>query len=156
MKLPKSWTTVTPLSKVLAMILFVGLPFTGFYIGYKYNQSLNPITTVNYPPYPSTSQKQSSPTPYQQNTQSKITAFLAKKYQKPISEVHVTVLKEVQGFASGSVLFGQGGPGEGGMWLAVLSNGWNVVWDGNGNVDCPKMRTTYGFPDTILKPNFCN
>lgn len=96
-----------------------------------------------------------SPTPFP-DTQHAIQAFLANKYKKSISEVKVTVDKEVQGFAAGSVLFGQGGPGEGGMWLAVLGNGWEVVWDGNGNVDCNKMRQEFGFPDTILKPNFCN
>lgn len=85
-----------------------------------------------------------------------IQAFLAVKYNKPLSEVHITVTKEVPGYAAGSVLFGQGGPGEGGMWLAVLGNGWQVVWDGNGSVDCNKMRQEYGFPETILKPNFCN
>lgn len=85
-----------------------------------------------------------------------IQAILAEKYRRPLSEVQVTVKKEVMGFAAGSVLFGQGGPGEGGMWLAVLGNGWNVVWDGNGNVDCGKMRQEYGFPDSLLKPDFCN
>lgn len=90
------------------------------------------------------------------DTKSAIQSVLADKYKKPLSEVQVTVGKEVQGFASGSVLFGQGGPGEGGMWLALLGNGWQVVWDGNGNVDCNKMRQQYGFPDTILKPNFCD
>lgn len=96
-----------------------------------------------------------SPTPYP-DTQHAIQDILAKKYSRPLSEVKITVDKEVQGFAGGSVLFGQGGPGEGGMWLALLGNGWEVVWDGNGNVDCNKMRQQYGFPDTILKPNFCN
>lgn len=90
------------------------------------------------------------------DTQTAIQAFLAEKYSKPLSEVKVTVNKEVPGFASGSVMFGTGGPGEGGMWLAFLGNGWQVVWDGNGNVDCDKMRQDYGFPDTILKPNFCD
>ena len=102
-----------------------------------------------------TAQETISPTSYP-DTQTAIQAFLAKKYNKPVSEVKVTVTKEVQGYAAGSVLFGQGGPGEGGMWLAVLGNGWKVVWDGNGNVDCTKMRQEYGFPDTILKPNFCD
>lgn len=96
-----------------------------------------------------------SPTP-SPDTKSAVSAVLAKKYNKPASEVKVTISKEVPGFASGSVSFGAGGPGEGGMWLAVLGNGWDVVWDGNGNVDCNKMRNTYGFPDTILKPNFCD
>ena len=89
------------------------------------------------------------------DAQHAIQDILAKKYNKPLSEVNVTVQKEVQGFASGSVLFGRGGPGEGGMWLAVLGNGWQVAWDGNGNVDCSKMRREYGFPDTILVPDFC-
>lgn len=89
------------------------------------------------------------------DTQQAIQALLAKKYNRRPSTVHVTVEKEVQGFAAGSVLFGDGGPGEGGLWLAVLDNGWSVVWDGNGNVDCNKMRQEYGFPDTILVPNFC-
>ncbi len=42
MKLPKSFTTVTPLSKALAMVLFVLLPFVGFFFGYRYHQSLSP------------------------------------------------------------------------------------------------------------------
>ncbi len=38
MKLPKSWTTVTPFSKTLAFVLFITLPFVGFYLGMKYQQ----------------------------------------------------------------------------------------------------------------------
>ncbi len=37
-KLPKWLTTVTPISKALAMILFIGLPFAGFYLGMKYQE----------------------------------------------------------------------------------------------------------------------
>lgn len=96
-----------------------------------------------------------SPAPYP-DTPRAIQAILAEKYSRPLAEVHVTVTKEVQGYAAGSVLFGQGGPGEGGMWLAVLGNSWSVVWDGNGSIDCNKMRQEYGIPDTILKPNFCD
>lgn len=40
MKLPKSWTTVTLLSKILAIILFVLLPFIGFYFGVKYSSQI--------------------------------------------------------------------------------------------------------------------
>ncbi|HYD35161.1 MAG TPA: hypothetical protein VD999_03795 [Vitreimonas sp.] len=40
MKLPKSLTTVTPLSKALALILFFLLPILGFYLGMKYQQAL--------------------------------------------------------------------------------------------------------------------
>lgn len=39
MNLPKELTTVTPISKLLAMTLFIILPFIGFYLGLKYNQN---------------------------------------------------------------------------------------------------------------------
>ncbi len=40
MKLPKELTTVTPFSKALAVILFITLPFFGFYLGLLYQKSL--------------------------------------------------------------------------------------------------------------------
>lgn len=39
MILPKELRTITPLSKGLAMILFIVLPFLGFYLGMQYQQS---------------------------------------------------------------------------------------------------------------------
>lgn len=89
-------------------------------------------------------------------TEKAVQEFLANKYNKAISEVKVTIQKEAPGFAAGSVSFSQDGQGGGGMWLAVAGNQWDVVWDGNGAIDCNKMRQLYGFPDSILKPNFCD
>lgn len=135
------------------MVILAALGF-----GYYLFSTPKQIVTQNSLPTATPTQKAletATPTSFP-DTKSAIEAFLANKYQKPISEVHVTVDKEVQGYAAGTVKFGQGGPGEVGAWLAVLGNGWEVVWDGNGNVDCNKMRKDYGFPDTILKPNFCN
>ena len=81
---------------------------------------------------------------------------LAEKYNKPIGEVNVTVIKSDATHAAGSVLFGQGGPGEGGLFLAVkIGNDWQLAYDGNGSIDCKKMREQYKFSDAILKPNFC-
>ncbi len=39
MKLSKKWTTVTPLSKALALALYILLPILGFYLGryYQFN-----------------------------------------------------------------------------------------------------------------------
>lgn len=138
---------------IILVILIAGaLSYYQFFVKKQSVETQNPSPST----IPTqTTQEIVSPTPYP-DTQQAIQAFLADKYKKPVSEVKVTITKEVQGFAAGSVLFGQGGPGEGGMWLAVLDNSWKVVWDGNGNVDCTKMRTQYGFPDTILKPNFCD
>lgn len=134
---------------ILVIIIVSGFGFYQFFSAKRHDIGVpNPSPSV----LPSLSV---SPSPYP-DTQSAVRAFLANKYNKPVSEVKITITKEVSGFAAGSVLFGQGGSGEGGMWLAILDNGWNVVWDGNGNVDCNKMRMDYGFPDTILKPNFCD
>lgn len=43
MPLPKTWTTVTPLSKTIAMILFIFLPFIGFSAGMRYQQKIDEI-----------------------------------------------------------------------------------------------------------------
>lgn len=40
MVLPKYLTTVTKFSKVCALILFIALPFIGFYSGYKYAKKM--------------------------------------------------------------------------------------------------------------------
>jgi hypothetical protein len=45
-KFPKWLTTVTPLSKALAMILFIALPFLGFYLGIQYQQKITVATPV--------------------------------------------------------------------------------------------------------------
>lgn len=48
-KLPKSLTTVTTFSKILAMILFITLPFLGFYLGMRYNEGIQVKTNSNNP-----------------------------------------------------------------------------------------------------------
>ena len=54
MKFPKELTTVTPFSKILAGILFIALPFVGFFIGSNYQQAiisqseLAKLETANY------------------------------------------------------------------------------------------------------------
>jgi len=37
-KLPKYWTTVTPLSRTITAILFAALPLIGFLYGVKYQE----------------------------------------------------------------------------------------------------------------------
>lgn len=43
MQIPKELTTVTRLSKTLALILFILLPVAGFFSGIEYQKSLSPI-----------------------------------------------------------------------------------------------------------------
>ena len=53
MKLPKTLTSVTPLSKTVAAILFITLPFLGFSLGIEFQKSLtrspSNITTPSQP-----------------------------------------------------------------------------------------------------------
>ena len=84
-----------------------------------------------------------------------VTKILIEKYNWDKNKVSVQVNKELGDFATGSVGFGSeiGGGG----WLAKkVERKWIVVWDGNGSVDCKKLRTEYKFPDEILKPGFCD
>lgn len=85
--------------------------------------------------------------------------ILAAKHERLPDETKVTITKRSAdgNYVSGGVMFGAGGPGEGGMLLAArIDNVWQVVFDGNGNPDCEQLRDEYNFPDEILKPNYCN
>lgn len=91
----------------------------------------------------------------EENVKGAITKILAKKYNVEENKVSVQVNKEVGDFASGSVGFGD--EFGGGGWLAKKIEGkWSVIWDGNGAVDCQKLKTEDKFPDEILKPGFCD
>jgi len=91
------------------------------------------------------------------NVEQEIEYLLAEKYTKTADEVSVTIAKQNDNYMAGGVLFGNVGSGEGGLVLAAkIDNVWTVVYDGNGSIDCNKMRTEYNFPDEILKPNYCD
>ncbi len=47
MKLPKSITTVTLFSKMVALILFGAMPILAFYFGVKYQQAVDEIVNSN-------------------------------------------------------------------------------------------------------------
>lgn len=92
---------------------------------------------------------------YEETVKDTVTKILIKKYNWDKHKVSVQVNKEVGDFATGSVGFGD--EMGGGGWLARKVEGvWEVVWDGNGSVDCNQLKTVYKFPNEILKPNFCD
>lgn len=87
----------------------------------------------------------------------KIKEILAAKYKKAISEVAVEILRSDDGHATGRVSFSQEEGAEGGMFLAVKSGEtWQVVYDGNGSIDCELMKQNYQFSDELLRPEFCD
>lgn len=91
------------------------------------------------------------------SVEDEIQHILAEKYDKSVDDVKIVITKQDGNYAAGSVVFGQGGLGEGGMFLAVKeSNAWQVVFDGNGSVDCENLRQEYGFTNEVLSPEFCD
>ncbi len=51
MAVSKVFTTVTPFSKLVALILFIPLPFIGFYLGIEYQKSITPqYPSLQYDP----------------------------------------------------------------------------------------------------------
>jgi hypothetical protein len=64
MKLPKSLTTVTTFSKILAGLLFITLPVVGFYLGMQFQKeqdSARPISEIGLDCLPFISQKINNP-----------------------------------------------------------------------------------------------
>lgn len=67
MKLPKELTTVTKTSKTLAYIVFLILPFIGFFLGMTYQQTLD-LANQQATTEPLLTKRASTPTPYQTST----------------------------------------------------------------------------------------
>ena len=55
MKLPKELTTVTRLSKIVAMILFIALPIVGFLLGMRHQQIISSPSIITNSPTPTPS-----------------------------------------------------------------------------------------------------
>lgn len=87
----------------------------------------------------------------------KIREILAVKYKKNIADVVVNIKKSDETHAMGNIFFLMNDQqGEGGQVLAIKDqNGWKLVYDGNGSVDCPLLKNTYGFSSDMLI-NFCD
>lgn len=83
--------------------------------------------------------------------------ILADKYDKSPNAVEVTIEKVDGHYVSGAVRFDGGGVGNAGGVLAYKEgDNWVLVYDGNGSVDCSKLKTDYAFPSLILSPNYCD
>ncbi|MDD5109664.1 MAG: hypothetical protein PHI63_00425 [Patescibacteria group bacterium] len=76
-----------------------------------------------------------------------IKKLLVAKYPKYAATLTVTIGKETDNHARGSVGFEKGAPG--GNFLAAKVDGkWQIVFDGNGGIPC--SLSEYGFPPEML------
>ena len=66
------------------------------------------------------------------------------KYPKYAGTLAITITQETSEAVRGMISFETGQPG--GIFLgAKTEDGWQIVFEGNGNVDCEKMRQNYSF-----------
>jgi hypothetical protein len=83
-----------------------------------------------------------------------LTQIFAAEHKETVAQTHVTLMKLENNFASGSISFGPT-PGEGGAFLARLDNNvWKIDYEGNGSIDCVKIRGL-GYPQDVLE-GFCD
>jgi len=83
-----------------------------------------------------------------------LTKIFAAEHDKQVTETNVTVSKLQDNFASGTISFGPT-PGEGGGFLARLINdNWTIDYEGNGSIDCEKIRGL-GYPQDVLE-GYCD
>ncbi len=89
------------------------------------------------------------------NSREAIQKALAEKEKQPVSETFIRVNHENAGYASGGVSFGaENAPG--GVFLAAkINNNWQIVFAGNGSINCPEIKKLYEFPPEMLQ-NFCD
>ncbi|MFA5029646.1 MAG: hypothetical protein WC518_02740 [Patescibacteria group bacterium] len=86
----------------------------------------------------------------QVDTVAAIKQLFIHKYNKQPDEVTVHIKQEDATHARGEVKFGVGGVGEGGIFLAAKVDGvWQLVFDGNGQIDCALVKQ-YSFPAEMI------
>ncbi len=180
MKLPESVTTVTPVSKALAILLFAFLPFIGFYFGYQYARN-NPISPET------TSIATESAVPTQTlvgDDKDEHGCIVSAGYQwceakqkclrsweEPcVSEssdsdlIKAALVAKYDWDPQDIILtiskndgqYATGGVREesamgGGMWFAAKVDGdWQIVWDGNGVIMCENLTDYPDYPKSLI------
>jgi hypothetical protein len=97
-KLPQSFTTVTKLSKAITILLFIFLPFIGFYLGYQYRIATTPTEVIiRNTITPIVTKTTISPTPSEVVIKNTTTPVLTKTTISPNSNIDRTPFtQEVQ------------------------------------------------------------
>jgi len=79
--------------------------------------------------------------------------IFAAEHKQPINQTNVTVIKLQNNFASGNISFGPA-PKGGGFLARLLNNVWTIDYEGNGSIDCAKIRGL-GYPQDVLE-GYCD
>ncbi|CAN5155058.1 hypothetical protein BH09PAT1_BH09PAT1_2140 [soil metagenome] len=154
MKLSKSWTTVTPLSKTIALILFAILPALAFCLGTRYQQKLDqPL--INRHTNATIIKEIITPTPVPINTSS------WKVFVDPFSKISIKYPLQWNQYRNGSELFFKPNslPANSGPAISIrpylkkdssiTDNFIQGFFDSNGKTI--SHGKTSGFPSTTVK-----
>jgi len=78
-----------------------------------------------------------------------VAEIFAKKHNQPLEQTSATIVQMEGSYASGTISFGPE-PGESGGFLIHMDKGdWVIDYEGNGQVDCAKVRAL-GYPQAVL------
>jgi hypothetical protein len=88
-------------------------------------------------------------------------SLFAKKYNKDSKDITIKINQQIvrpesktKEYIRGSVFFGAGGIGEGGIFLAVMEGGeYKLIFDGNGGISC-ELVNQYNFPEEMVSDCF--
>lgn len=130
---------------IIGLILGLIIAMWAFYI---YTQK--PVSKDETPPIVPTSTIDTlSPSVNEISAEESIKQAFAKKYNRKVSDVHLTISQKDSTHVWGSVKFGD--ELAGGWFLAYKesSNGWIIVADGNGTISCETIAP-YNFPISMV------
>ena len=128
------------------MLVFIALPFAGFYLGVEYTASMTP--SINIVPMQKTIGSNVESTVLK-NT---IKKLLVTKHGAVANGLSVTVSNIEGVFAKGAA---SEQPGGGGLWFAAKVKGqWKLVADGNGIILCKDLRSYPNFPTSMIPSCF--
>lgn len=127
---------------VAGLLLFIG----GVYSAKLFQEKSQ---TANFPPTIVPSPTLSpSPTVVKKTDEQGIKEAFSQKYNRPVSEVSITISKNNGIYAQGGVKFA--GEMGGGWFLSYKEEtGWIIVDDGNGTISCEKIAP-YNFPKEFV------
>ncbi|KKS76308.1 MAG: hypothetical protein UV50_C0024G0004 [Parcubacteria group bacterium GW2011_GWB1_42_9] len=84
-----------------------------------------------------------------------IRSAIATKYSRSVSDVFIRIDKKNSNYTVGGVSFAPKGVAGGAFMAAKINGKWKLVYDGNGSIDCTKIKRTYDFPADMLI-GFCD
>ncbi|MBN1325467.1 hypothetical protein JW977_00595 [Candidatus Falkowbacteria bacterium] len=83
-----------------------------------------------------------------------LTAVFAKEHNQIPENVFITIMKNNENYFSGTIRIGAQEVEGGGFLVRKLENNWQIDYEGNGSIDCVKIKGL-GYPEEVLE-GYCD